>query len=106
MKFKISATSIYSDQAHRLVEDYPFLRDYNFEIKEIQYPIKRIIRDENGKPIVCDTGKYGNRLAAYIEVSDLQSLLELLKKAGDLVLMESTEGDADFEIEIYDDYRE
>lgn len=107
MKFLISATSIYSDQTHRLLENYPFLRDYNFEIKELKRPKIRWIRDEKGKLIKqFEEGKFDTYCRAYINVDDLQSLLELLKKAGDLVLTESTKDDADFEIEIYDDYRE
>lgn len=106
MKFSITATSVYGNDPERLLKEYPCLRDYNFEIKDIQVPHRTIIKDENGNPIVFKNGTYSVRHETYIDVDDLQTLLKLFGDTRELIITKSIADDADFEIEIYDDYRE
>ena len=108
MKIAIRSTEIHCNNADSLLAKYPILADYNFEKKVIQRPEKKFIRDENGKlisQIIED--RFFCITETYITIDSLEHLFKLLEAVDcDLVLTTGFYADADYEIEIYDGYRE
>ena len=106
MKFRITATSIWSDEHKRLLEDYPILSEYGYEVEEKRVPVGGCwIRDENGKRIWQTTDETRPSYTPYINIDTLEHLVEFIKglktsyEVHEIVLTED-------EIEIYDYYRE
>lgn len=105
MKFRITATSIWSwSDYDELIEKYPSLLNYGFEVEEKQVPVSGCwTRDENGNSIWQETDRTRSSFTPYIYVDSLEQLIELIENLEDdvrtIVLTE-------YEIEIYDGYRE
>ena len=97
MKIKIIST--YYNNIEKLVEKYPCLKDFGFEVVEYEEPLKTWTWDENGKRILQIYGKKIIR-EPYVTIESLERLLELRFAVDEpLIITED-------EIEIYDGYRE
>lgn len=84
MKFSIHATSIRNDPQY-LLDRYPCLNDYNFEVKEYERESLRVVE-------------------TYITIDTIEQLIKLMDAVDEeLVIINGPEIPA---IEIYDDYRE
>lgn len=104
MKFEIQ--SVYNwDDPVEILEKYPCLKDYEFEVVE---PLKKRyirIKDENGNPIKqVDFYKIKRML---ITVDSLEQLTKLVNEINQpIIISKLNEKYASFNIEIYDGYRE
>jgi hypothetical protein len=114
MRFAIEATDTHVEH---LLEEYPLLSDYGFEIVQEERRTRTPIRDENGNRIyqIGTTTKP----VAYVTVDTLEQLIDLSKRVCDntglIVFPARTIYDSikhewvdtgDALIEIYDGYRE
>ena len=108
MKIELRAVSIPKNGEElksELLEKYPFLKDFNLQVKEISYPRK------NGSNIDISI--------VYFETDSMEmTLLQLINKTGSVIVSESYEivpkgfqidnfdysPIAEFEFEIYDGY--
>lgn len=77
MKFRIEATSIWSDSD--LIDRYPMLEKFNYEF----------------------TGK-----VAYVVINTLEELIELMNTAKEELIIKRHWGTDELTVEIYDSYRE
>ena len=110
MKFIISRTSIWRDEekpcdearleSHRSIDCRTTDNPADLEGSWFKYGENH--RVENGRAkrdLICNEW--------LIEVDTLEELIELVLKYGDVIIkMKCKNSDKDFEIEIYDDYRE
>ena len=112
MKFEIETTSWnFGDDPEKILEKYPMLKDFGFEIKEIEYTSERRIRDENNNYIIQRITN--TKDIALIQLADLSELLAL-RKAVDQELIITSPDIIHFRpvhntypvIEIYDTWRE
>lgn len=114
MKFVISATSIFEFETSRaIIDKYPFLNEYGFEIVDEPITKKCRIWDENGEPMYMEVPDI--RRVSYVNIDTLEQLMSLCERVGcdtnELVLtcadMASVINKVMLpEIEIYDSYRE
>ena len=103
MKFRITATSVWWQEHEKLIEEYPILSNYGYELEEKQIPVSGCwIKDENGKRIWQTTDKTRPIYTPYIHIDTLEQLVEFIKALEDCGTIVMTED----EIEIYDGYRE
>ena len=104
MKFRIESRC-YDSCKDELLERYPCLKDFGFEIEEKTREVTVRTRDENGN-MVKQTKFLTNHIA-YIHISSLEELVALnaaVKKP--LTFNTVDDCDHDNSIEIYDGYRE
>lgn len=106
MKFQIYASGQWSCDPKGLVEQYPCLNDYNFEIVEYEkeYEHHSWIRDENGERIRQTRIEKRKIVEGYITVDSLEQLMKLIQDIDEPIII-----DKDIikpNIEIYDTYRE
>lgn len=106
MEYKLESSS-YFDAPEELLEEYPYLKDYSFEIKETQIPINTRIQDENGKYIIQQVG-YKTLREAYIHITSLANLMKFITDVGYCVIVSTADisHEKNPTIEIYDGYRE
>lgn len=99
MKFKITATSSVYGDPEKLIEGYPCLENFGYELEEYEELKRYYIRDENGRRIKMEYG-IETKYTPYVRIDSIEQLVELTKAVGNpLVFSED-------EIEIYDSYRE
>lgn len=109
MKYEIYSTcNLFVDL---LLEKYPMLNNFGFEVVEKQETIKRnvVIWDENLNPIrqIQDYSRTVKK--GYITLNSLDQLKELIDAVGnEIVILPPSliSGDDIYRIEIYDGYRE
>lgn len=109
MKFEIYSTCIFDIDF--LLENYPMLNNFGFEVVEKQESIKRnvVIWDENRNPIkqIQDCSRTVRK--GYITLNSLDQLKELIETvSNEIVILPPSviSGDDIYRIEIYDGYRE
>ena len=109
MKFEIYSTCIFDIDF--LLENYPMLNNFGFEVVEKQESIKRnvVIWDENRNPIkqIQDCSRTVRK--GYVTLNSLDQLKELIETVGnEIVILPPSviSGDGIYRIEIYDGYRE
>lgn len=99
MKYKIYTTGNWWDE-DELLEDYPCLKNYGFEVGTESYERKRKIKDEAG--VYIEQVDTVTRTAFYITINSLEELTRLCEELDEPIIIDC-EGTA---IEIYDSYRE
>lgn len=106
MEYKLESSSWY-DTPEELLEKYPRLKEYSFEIKETQIPNNIRIRDENGKYITQQVG-YKTLREVYIHITSLANLMKFITDVGYCVIVSTADisHEKNPTIEIYDGYRE
>lgn len=109
MKYEIYSTCNWDVDS--LLEKYPMLNNFGFEVVEKQESIKRsvVIWDENRNPIrqIQDCSRTVRK--GYITLNSLDQLKELIDAVGnEIVILPPSliSGDGIYRIEIYDGYRE
>ena len=109
MKFEIYSTCIFDIDF--LLENYPTLNNFGFEVVEKQESIKRnvVIGDENRNPIkqIQDCSRTVRK--GYVTLNSLDQLKKLIETVGnEIVILPPSviSGDGIYRIEIYDGYRE
>ena len=109
MKYEIYSTCNWDVDS--LLEKYPMLNNFGFEVVEKQEPIKRnvVIWDENRNPIrqIQDCSRTVRK--GYITLNSLDQLKELIDAVGNEIVVlppSLISGDDIYRIEIYDGYRE
>ena len=109
MKFEIYSTCIFDIDF--LLENYPMLNNFGFEVVEKQESIKRnvVIWDENRNPIkqIQDCSRTVRK--GYVTLNSLDQLKELIDAVGNEVVIlppSVISDDGIYRIEIYDGYRE
>ena len=96
MKFRITSTEIYSDS---IIQAYPCLNDYAFEVEEVAFPSRSRIRDENGRPMYQSFTQIVR--TPYIHINTIEDLIRLATDVNNELII-----DKSGVIEIYDGYRE
>lgn len=96
MLYRITATATYSDE--RLLDAYPCLKDFGWQLVECVRTLRTRIFDENGKAIYQEIPKIHFR--PYIEINSLEDLQKLQATVEQPLIF------TEDEIEIYDGYRE
>ena len=95
IKLSISASSTW-DHYDELIKKYPALNDFGFKID------RRITISRSGEPYNDDS--------AYVSIGSLDELFSLIEKTGRIIIEKNEykhDGDdADYTIEIYDNWRE
>ena len=109
MKYEIYSTCNWDVDS--LLEKYPMLNNFSFEVVEKQETIKRnvVIWDENRNPIrqIQDCSRTVRK--GYITLNSLDQLKELIDAVdNEIVILPPSliSGDDIYRIEIYDGYRE
>lgn len=104
MKFYICATSIWGNDPDGVLERYPCLKDFGWEIIERTTVKNMRIKDENGDMIYFNDGSFNTIREGFINIHSLEEL-KALGKACRVPLIVDNDGVRDF-IEIYNDWRE
>ena len=104
MRVRITATSIWcSDDHEKLINTYPCLLNYGYEVEKEQNPVHEWIRNEAGLHIKQETDKVLISYTHYIHIDTIEQLVQLIgdvkDEAASVVMTEDS-------IEIYDDWRE
>ena len=104
MKFGIQTVWNW-DNLNEMLEKYPVLKNYEIEPVKIRKTRYIKIWDENGRPIRQRDDYRVTRIM--ISVNSLEQLLELINAVDQPIIISKLEEEhADFNIEIYDGYRE
>lgn len=98
MLYEISSTGVWRRPDY-LIEEYPCLKDFGFEVKEIEETYKGRIRDENGFPLYQPMTRIVK--IPYINIDTIEQLHKLMEAVDEPLVIEK-----DGTIEIYDSYRE
>ncbi len=108
MRVKVEATTSWFDNGDEIIEKYPFLKDPRFKLERVTTGKKRELFDyKSGKLSFRDES------ALYVTIDkleDFQYFVEMVKKTnkdvynGQTILM--VDDDGNWELEIYDGYRE
>lgn len=101
MKFYIRS-SVYWENPDRIIERYPCLYDFGFDIRGVTRNRKERTLDENGNIIFNE--RYDIKRFGIIIVNDLEQLMALQKRVGYEIIVDVEQGEP--WIEIYDGYRE
>ena len=104
MKFEIQTVGNWDDPVE-ILDEYPCLEKYDLKVLEL--PRKRYVRikDENGRSIKQIEPYTITRMTVSIE--SLEQLLGLINEIDEPIIVQKLdEKHADFNIEIYDGYRE
>jgi hypothetical protein len=100
MKFRIWSTEHWN--INDIIEHYPCLTKFGFDVEKEISPKKVLIRDENDKPMEFEYG-CDVYYTPYVHISTLEELLALRAEVEcELIIMDNGEP----AIEIYDGYRE
>lgn len=108
MRVKVDATTSWFDNGDEVVENYPFLKDERFKMERVPTGHKREFFDAKK-----ETWYFRDECEIYITIDkleDFQYLVEMVKKTnrnaynGQTILM--VDDDGNWELEIYDGYRE
>lgn len=108
MRVKVEATTSWLNNGDEIIERYPFLKDPRFKLE-------RVVTGKNIKFFDCKSGKWSFRdeITLYVKIDkleDFQYFVEMVKKTskdaynGQTILM--VDDDGNWELEIYDGYRE
>ena len=108
MRVKVEATTSWFDIGDEIIERYPFLKDHRFKLE-------RIATGKKGKFVDYKLGKWRFRDESMLYVTmdkreDFQYFVKMVKKTnenaynGQTILM--VDDDGNWELEIYDGYRE
>lgn len=108
MRVKVEATTSWFDNGDEIIEKYPFLKDPRFKLERVTTGKKREFFDsKSGK------WRFRDESTLYITIDkleDFQYFVKMVRKTnenaygGQTILM--VDGDDDWELEIYDGYRE
>ena len=101
MRFRIQTTAYGTSET--MLNRYPILRDFGFEIEKKVYPKITKIKDEKGEEL---TFKHDHKTVytPYIYIYGLDELMKLIRGVGvELVINKDENGGL---IEIYDTWRE
>ena len=108
MRVKVDATTSWFDNGDEVAENYPFLKDERFKMERVPTGRKREFFD-----FKKETWRLRDECEIYITIDkleDFQYLVEMVKKTnknaynGQTILM--VDDDGNWELEIYDGYRE
>lgn len=99
MKFQIASVDVWKN-AQKLIEKYPCLSDYTFEVEETSFSSVSRIHDENGRLIYQPFTQVVR--TPYIHVDTIEDLVKLAYSVDNPLIIHNNTG----VIEIYDDYRE
>lgn len=108
MRVKVDATTSWLDNGDEVLENYPFLKDERFEMERVPTGHKGKFFDAKK-----ETWYFRDECEIYITIDkleDFQYLVEMVKKTnrnaynGQTILM--VDDDGNWELEIYDGYRE
>ena len=102
MKCKINSTEYWNNH-QKLLEKYPCLSNYKFEVEETGEPARARIHDENGMPYWQEFTRITR--TAYIHVDTVEELVQLANETNNELVNGLIIG-KDGSIEIYDTYRE
>ena len=108
MRVKVESTTSWFSNGDEIIERYPFLKDNRFKLE-------RVITGKNIEFFDYKSGKWSTRDASTIyvtidKIEDFQYFVEMVKKTnryaynGQTILM--VDDDNNWELEIYDGYRE
>lgn len=108
MRVKVEATTSWFDNGYEIIERYPFLKDPRFKLE-------RVATGKNIEFFDCKSGKWSTRdaITLYVtidKIEDFQYFVEMVKKTnryaydGQTIL--TVDDDGNWEMEIYDGYRE
>ena len=103
MKFRIYSSFYCMDnEIDELLDDYPVLKNYGFEVIKETRTGRRVtrIKDENEKPMVQETPYTYEIKKVYVNIDTLEQLMSLIKDVNCHVIVDEDT------IEIYDSYRE
>lgn len=108
MRVKVEATTSWFDNGDEIIEKYPFLKGPRFKLERVTTGKKREFFDyKSGK------WSFRDESALYVTIDkleDFQYFVEMVKKTnkdvynGQTILM--VDDDGNWELEIYDGYRE
>lgn len=108
MRVKVGETISWFDDGDKIIDRYPFLKDPRFKLERVTTGKKREFFDyKSGKR------RFRDESTLYVTIDkleDLQYFVKMVKKTnknaygGQTILM--VDGDNDWELEIYDGYRE
>ena len=108
MRVKVEATTSWFDIGDEIIERYPFLKDHRFKLERIATGKKRNFFDyKSGK------WRFRDESMLYVTIDkleDFQYFVKMVKKTnenaynGQTILM--VDDDGNWELEIYDGYRE
>ena len=108
MRVKVEATVSWDDNGDEIIERYPFLKDPRFKLERVATGKKRKFFDyKSGK------WRFRDESTLYVTIDkleDFQYFVEMVKKTnknaynGQTILM--VDDDGNWELEIYDGYRE
>lgn len=101
MRFKIESSS-YFDTNEELLEEYPCLKDFGFEIEKKVYIKTTKIRDDEGNILEQEYEK--PIFTPYIYIYGLEELRQLRNSTKHCLIIDWNDDEAS--IEIYDGYRE
>lgn len=107
MKFKITATSIWNDE--EIIEKYPCLMKFGYEVLTEYVPITHKIRDEGGFLIdyINGTRAVNTPIVHIKTLEDIMGLINMLTLTNECHTSVIISNDRDIpKIEIYDTYRE
>lgn len=108
MRVKVDATTSWFDNGDEVLEKYPFLKDERFKMERVPTGHKREFFDAKK-----ETWRFRDECNIYViidKLEDFQYLVEMVKKTnenaynGQTILM--VDDDGNWELEIYDGYRE
>lgn len=105
MKFRIVSTHCRFD-VDKMLEQYPVLYRFGFSIKEMAFPMRTFIKDENGEKIQQIEER--KRHIGYVFLDSLEQLTELIKAVDNEVIISRSDTHrygTEYEIEIYDGWR-
>ena len=108
MRVKVKSTTSWFDNGYEIIERYPFLKDNRFKLE-------RVATGKNIEFFDCKSGKWSTRdaITLYVTIDkleDFQYFVNMVKKTnknaydGQTILM--VDDDNNWELEIYDGYRE
>ena len=108
MRVQVTSTVSWFDNGDEIIERYPFLKDPRFKLERVATGKRREFFD-------CKSGKWRFRDESTLYVTidkleDFQYFVEMVKKTNENAYNGQTilavDDDGDWELEIYDGYRE
>lgn len=108
MRVKVESTTSWFNNCDEIIERYPFLKDHRFKLE-------RVVTGKNMAFFDYKSGKWSTRDAVTLyvtidKIEDFQYFVEMVKRTnknaynGQTILM--VDDDGNWELEIYDGYRE
>ena len=93
MRFEITAT--YSNGPKCLLDEYPVLKNYGLTLEQVTRTWESINGNQSRVDDVC-----------FVELNEFEDLIRLIRDVENPVVISQSYWDSNFEIEIYDGYRE